>query len=136
MSDRDIDVLARTIYGEARGESISGMEAVASVVLNREAFSKRRRRYWWKSAASRSSFPAGIAMIQIIVWFQRFRIMISSFAFARELPRGLFPDCWKIKPAAPPITIPNRFGRFGQKEKFLAPKSVATFFITILNKEK
>ncbi len=47
MSDRDIDVLARTIYGEARGESISGMEAVASVVLNRVAFSKRRRRYWW-----------------------------------------------------------------------------------------
>lgn len=46
MSDRDIDVLARTIYGEARGESISGMEAVASVVLNRVAFSKRRGRYW------------------------------------------------------------------------------------------
>jgi cell wall hydrolyse, putative len=43
----DIDVLARTIYGEARGESISGQEAIASVVLNRVAFSKRRGRYWW-----------------------------------------------------------------------------------------
>lgn len=43
----DIDILARTIWGEARGESISGMEAVASVVLNRVAFSKRRGRYWW-----------------------------------------------------------------------------------------
>ena len=28
-------VLARTIYGEARGEGLAGMEAVASVVMNR-----------------------------------------------------------------------------------------------------
>jgi len=47
MSDRETDILARTIYGEARGESISGMEAVASVVLNRVAVSKRRGHYWW-----------------------------------------------------------------------------------------
>lgn len=47
MSEKDTDILARTIYGEARGESISGMEAVASVVLNRVAFSKRHGRYWW-----------------------------------------------------------------------------------------
>lgn len=45
MTTSDVDVLARTIYGEARGESISGMEAVAFVVLNRVAFSKRRGRY-------------------------------------------------------------------------------------------
>ena len=43
----DLDTLARTIYGEARGESISGMEAVASVVLNRLALSKKKGRYWW-----------------------------------------------------------------------------------------
>lgn len=30
-----IDVLARTIYGEARGEFYQGMAAVASVVMNR-----------------------------------------------------------------------------------------------------
>ena len=47
MTAPDVDILARTIYGEARGESISGMEAVASVVLNRAAFSKRRGHYWW-----------------------------------------------------------------------------------------
>lgn len=44
---KDIDTLARTIWGEARGESISGQEAVASVILNRVAFSKRKGRYWW-----------------------------------------------------------------------------------------
>lgn len=43
---KDVDVLARTIFGEARGETVSGMEAVASVVMNRLAFSRRRGRYW------------------------------------------------------------------------------------------
>lgn len=33
----DIDALARTLYGEARGEGRRGMEAVASVILNRVA---------------------------------------------------------------------------------------------------
>ena len=33
--DVDIDILARTIYGEARGEGVEGMEAVACVVMNR-----------------------------------------------------------------------------------------------------
>nr|DAP43737.1 MAG TPA: Cell Wall Hydrolase [Caudoviricetes sp.] len=47
MSEKETDILARTIYGEARGESISGMEAVASVVLNRVAFANRRGRFWW-----------------------------------------------------------------------------------------
>lgn len=42
-----VDVLARTIYGEARGESVSGMEAVASVIMNRLGFSRRKGRYWW-----------------------------------------------------------------------------------------
>ena len=31
----DMDVLARTIWGEARGEGRQGMEAVASVIINR-----------------------------------------------------------------------------------------------------
>ena len=30
MSEKETDILARTIYGEARGESISGMEAAVS----------------------------------------------------------------------------------------------------------
>ena len=47
MNEEDIDILARTIYGEARGESLSGQEAVASVVLNRVKFAKCKGRYWW-----------------------------------------------------------------------------------------
>lgn len=43
----ETDVLARTLWGEARGESTRGMEAVAWVVLNRVAFSEGRAGYWW-----------------------------------------------------------------------------------------
>lgn len=38
----DVDTLARTIWGEARGEGTAGMEAVACVVMNRY-----RRPGWW-----------------------------------------------------------------------------------------
>lgn len=52
MTNKDADILARTIYGEARGESISGQEAIASVVLNRVNFSLRKGRYWWGNSIS------------------------------------------------------------------------------------
>jgi spore germination cell wall hydrolase CwlJ-like protein len=42
-----VDTLARTIWGEARGEGTAGMEAVANVVMNRVAFSRARGGYWW-----------------------------------------------------------------------------------------
>ena len=43
----EIDVLARTIFGEARSEPQEGMEAVASVVLNRVAIAQAKGKYWW-----------------------------------------------------------------------------------------
>ncbi|OJW21155.1 MAG: hydrolase [Planctomycetales bacterium 71-10] len=42
------DVLARTLYGEARGEGRRGMEAVACVVLNRA----KQPAWWGKDIAS------------------------------------------------------------------------------------
>ncbi|MBF0269333.1 MAG: cell wall hydrolase [Alphaproteobacteria bacterium] len=43
-----IDILARTLWGEARGETKAGREAVASVVLNRIAYARQKGgRYWW-----------------------------------------------------------------------------------------
>lgn len=47
--EMEIDVLARTIWGEARGEGEAGMRAVAAVVMNRVAVSKARGGYWWGS---------------------------------------------------------------------------------------
>lgn len=43
-----VDVLARTLYGEARGESVRGIEAVAAVVMNRV-----RRGGWWGGTVER-----------------------------------------------------------------------------------
>jgi len=49
--ERDVDVLARTIYGEARGELVRGQEAVAAVVINRVRRARQRSgRYWWGSS--------------------------------------------------------------------------------------
>ena len=43
----ETDILARTLYGEARGEGLIGLEAVACVVLNRVKLSKERGVSWW-----------------------------------------------------------------------------------------
>ena len=45
--EMEIDVLARTLWGEARGEGTAGMQAVANVVLNRVAVARERGSYWW-----------------------------------------------------------------------------------------
>ena len=44
---REVDILARTIYGEARGETVRGKEAVASVIVNRMRRARARGGYWW-----------------------------------------------------------------------------------------
>ena len=49
--DPGIEVLARTLYGEARGELVRGKEAVAAVVMNRVRRAKERGGYWWGSSA-------------------------------------------------------------------------------------
>lgn len=43
----EIDVLARTLWGEARGEGAMGMQAVACVILNRVRVARAKGRYWW-----------------------------------------------------------------------------------------
>lgn len=44
----EIDVLARTMWGEARGEGNIGLEAVANVVLNRvKVADSNGGKYWW-----------------------------------------------------------------------------------------
>ena len=47
MNEEEIETLARTIFGEARGENLSGQEAIASVVLNRVKIAQEKGRYWW-----------------------------------------------------------------------------------------
>jgi len=41
------DVLARTLWGEARGEGCAGMQAVANVVMNRVRIAEKSESFWW-----------------------------------------------------------------------------------------
>lgn len=45
--DIEKDVLARTLWGEARGEGEQGMHAVANVIVNRVAISQEKGTFWW-----------------------------------------------------------------------------------------
>jgi len=45
--DPAVEILARTLYGEARGETVRGKEAVAAVVVNRVCRATERGGYWW-----------------------------------------------------------------------------------------
>jgi len=42
-----VDALARTLWGEARGEPVRGIEAVAAVIVNRVRAAERRGGFWW-----------------------------------------------------------------------------------------
>lgn len=46
-SDPAVDILARTLYGEARGELVRGKEAIAAVIMNRVRRARERGGYWW-----------------------------------------------------------------------------------------
>lgn len=45
--DYMVDVMARTIWGEARSEGYKGMLAVACVIKNRYTVAQEKSGYWW-----------------------------------------------------------------------------------------
>ncbi|WP_448204186.1 cell wall hydrolase [Azospirillum sp. sgz302134] len=45
--DDAVDTLARTLWGEARGEPVRAMEGVAAVVMNRVRRARERGGWWW-----------------------------------------------------------------------------------------
>ncbi|NQU60999.1 MAG: cell wall hydrolase [Rhodospirillales bacterium] len=47
IKDKAVDIVARTLYGEARGELVRGKEAIAAVIMNRARRGAERRGYWW-----------------------------------------------------------------------------------------
>lgn len=49
-NDMTLDVFARTIWGEARGEGEQGMQAVANVIMNRVKHAQDKGRFWWGSS--------------------------------------------------------------------------------------
>lgn len=47
VNQNDVDIMARTIFGEARGESEQGKVAVGWVIMSRVAFAETHGGYWW-----------------------------------------------------------------------------------------
>ena len=48
LNEMHVDVMARTLWGEARSEGVEGMEAVAHVILNRVQYAKNNGgKFWW-----------------------------------------------------------------------------------------
>ncbi|PCI00624.1 MAG: hydrolase [Alphaproteobacteria bacterium] len=48
LGEMHVDVMARTLWGEARSEGVKGMEAVAHVILNRVKYAKNNGgKFWW-----------------------------------------------------------------------------------------
>lgn len=45
--DLSIDIMARTLWGEARGQGAKGMRAVAHVILNRVKIARAKGGSWW-----------------------------------------------------------------------------------------
>ena len=141
MSEKETDILARTIYGEARGESISGMEAVASVVLNRVAFAKRRGCFWWgNSIAEVCRAPK-----QFSCWNRNdpnYRLICRVadtdivFCICKRIAGRAVAGLLEDKTNGATHYLPAMFGRTGLREKFPVPKSVAIFSTTILKSEE
>ena len=66
VNKNDLDVMARTIWGEARNEGYAGMQAVANVIMNRYSLAQRSNAY----ARQFGSTPAEICKKpwQFSVW--------------------------------------------------------------------
>ena len=43
----ELEIFAKTLFGEARGEKLPGIEAVANVILNRVKHAQKIGAYWW-----------------------------------------------------------------------------------------
>ena len=80
MSNRDVEIMAKTIYGEARGEGAEGMEAVALVIINRfnarKWFTGYRTEYGVKIPGIAENLPETASVFVL----ERERSELSAFA--------------------------------------------------------
>lgn len=101
----DIDVLARTIYGEARGECREGRQAVACVVLNR--IKKRNQSGFTEVKGFRLPSIAATCLkpYQFSCWLENDpnRVKIETV----DCADAVFRDCLEIASAAVKGGLPD-----------------------------
>ena len=93
--------LARTVYGEARGEGVPGMEAVANVVMNRAGVGG-----WWGDTV----LSVVMKPYQFSVWNPgdpNRALILGKFPFQGD---ELFNTAWQIAGDAIAFDLPDRTG--------------------------
>lgn len=91
-----LDVLARTLWGEARGEGRDGMRAVAGTILNRAA----RPGWWGRSVAEICLKPRQFSCwlesdpnrVKLLAVDGRDRQFASALSIAVDALAGILPD--------------------------------------------
>jgi N-acetylmuramoyl-L-alanine amidase len=103
VTDRDRDVLARTLWGESRGEGFDGMVAVAWSIRNRV---EDHRDKSWRGDGYASVCQASW---QYICWDQS----DPNFPYlsgAKQIPAGEFANCQRAAAAVIDGTAPDPTG--------------------------
>lgn len=83
VTDKDHDILARTLWGEARGESLAGHIAVAWTIRNR--VNDGRAKSWWGEGYT--------GVCQKPYQFSCWNKNVTNFAYlsgAKSIPAGQF----------------------------------------------
>ena len=81
--DQDVLIMAKTLFGEARGEGLKGIEAVANVIINRVKHAQQVGSFWW-----------GNTIREVCQKPFQFSCWICE-RVARRAIKGLLPDCTK-----------------------------------------
>lgn len=100
--DHDQDILARTLWGEARGEGVGGLEAVASVIMNRVAMAKSLHR---KMFGDGSAASACLVPFQFSCWLAKDPNLAKLKAVGTADP--VFVQCQDIAARALAGTLPD-----------------------------
>ncbi|MBI5120055.1 MAG: cell wall hydrolase [Rhodospirillales bacterium] len=116
-----VDILARTLWGEARGESKAGREAVARVVLNRVAHARAKGgRFWWGG----DIFSVCLKPWQFSCWnandpnrakLEAVQEGNKIFDQCLRIANPLSAASWRIRSTAPPITMSRACRRPGPR---------------------
>jgi N-acetylmuramoyl-L-alanine amidase len=113
----DTDTLARTIWGEARGESLAGKEAVANVVMNRVEQAQKRGEMWWGNSIT----EVCLKKYQFSCWLENDPNYFKLRAVGSDDPN--FATCLRIARRAVQGTLnDNTNGADHYHASYVAPK--------------
>lgn len=101
--DTNINTLARTLWGEARGEGYYGQQAVARVVMNRVALYDKHEHFGIGTIASACRAPW-----QFSCWNENDPNL--PLMLACDLTDPIFAQCWKIATLAANGQLPDNTG--------------------------